>query len=311
MESAPVPFTQNGLDRAAEKRGDAAWLADQRFGDDARFCVFWRGRPLVTPEGETILWLSRQDAEALTGVEAPWVLLGLDEQNKACIAMEAAPDREDPADGASGARFRDLRAIGARVSAEEAGIMAQAKSLLGWHGRHGFCANCGAKTRMMEGGYKRHCTACGADHFPRVDPVALVLVIHDGKCLLARGPEWPEGLYSALAGFVEPGETVEQAAIREVYEETGVSIADVRIVVNQPWPWASSLMIGCSAKATTQAISVDGVEIGAARWFTVEDCEAMLVGQAVDGAWAPPNVALAHHLIRMWLEEEGMAHARA
>ena len=196
-------------------------------------------------------------------------------------------------------RIRDLRAIAteALVPAGEVGLLAAAKSLLAWHARHGFCAQCGSATVPRAGGFRRDCPACGATHFPRTDPVAIMLVRRGDTCLLGRAPHFPEAMYSCLAGFVEPGETIEAAVRRETFEETGVQVGAVRYRASQPWPFPSSLMIGCAAQATSEAITIDAAELADARWFGRDEVRAMVEGRHSAGLTLPPPMAIAHGLV--------------
>ncbi|MCK9543408.1 MAG: NAD(+) diphosphatase, partial [Novosphingobium sp.] len=198
----------------------------------------------------------------------------------------------------------------AALSAEDLATYGGARSLVDWHARHRFCARCGGGTVLAKGGWQRNCTreGCGGEHFPRVDPVTIMLVEHDGALLLGRQPRFPPHRYSALAGFVEPGESIEEAVMREVREETAVVTRDVTYVASQPWPFPSSLMIGCHAFADARDITLDETELDDARWFSRED-----VADALDAAGhdepgrafhAPPRHAIAHHLLRWWLARD-------
>jgi NAD+ diphosphatase len=199
----------------------------------------------------------------------------------------------------------DLRSIAVQgtVPPDELGVLAQAKALLHWHARHRFCANCGAPTATACSGFRRDCAACGAQHFPRTDPVAIMLVARGGRCLLGRQSRFVTGMYSCLAGFVEPGETVEDAVRRETFEEAGVRIGAVRYVASQPWPFPANLMIGCRAEALSNDIVVDRSELEDARWFARDEVASMLAGTHPDGLRGPVRMAIAHHLIRGWLGE--------
>ena len=194
------------------------------------------------------------------------------------------------------------------LSLDELALYGTARSLVDWHARHRFCARCGARTELAKGGWQRDCESCGAQHFPRVDPVAIMVVEHPdgGALLLGRNARFPPGSYSALAGFLEPGETVEEAVAREVREEAGVGVREVSYIASQPWPFPSQLMLGCHAIADSDAISVDHTELEDARWFArSEIAEAIEKGEASTGFRAPPSRAIAHYLLKWWLENRG------
>jgi NAD+ diphosphatase len=178
-----------------------------------------------------------------------------------------------------------------------------AKSMVSWHQRHGFCANCGTRTAMKEGGWKRECPSCKAEHFPRTDPVVIMLVTHGDRILLGRQKQFMPGMYSCLAGFVEAAETIEDAVRREIFEESGIRCTDVTYYMTQPWPYPSSLMIGCTARATTEDIVVDRVELEDARWFNRAEVALMHKREHPDGLFAAHPFAIAHHLIGLWLHK--------
>jgi NAD+ diphosphatase len=183
------------------------------------------------------------------------------------------------------------------VSAQALSIIAQARSMLHWHERHGFCANCGNKTQMADAGYRRHCAVCNFDHFPRTDPVAIMAVRHEGNILLGRQKAWASGMFSALAGFMEPGETIEQAVAREVMEETGIQVGKISYVTSQPWPFPANLMIGCVAEATSTEIIVDEKELEQARWFSHDEINLMLKREHPENLYASNPYAIAHAVI--------------
>lgn len=187
------------------------------------------------------------------------------------------------------------------LRADELSLYATARSIVDWHARHGFCSVCGGSTHPIRAGWSRRCNACGAEHFPRVDPVVIMLAEYEGQVLLGRQPRFPAGRYSALAGFVEPGETIEGAVTRELFEEAGIRVADVRYVQSQPWPFPSSLMIACTATALSGELRLDEQELEDAFWASASDVRAALDHD--DGARfiAPPPMAVAHHLLRHWL----------
>ena len=214
-------------------------------------------------------------------------------------AAEALKDRND-------LLVTDLRSIatGALVAPEHLPPLAEAKALLAWHGRHRFCANCGAATRPVNAGWRRDCPACGTGHFPRTDPVVIMLAIHGENCLLGRQSRFARGMWSCLAGFVEPGETIEDAVRRETLEETGIVCGRVAYFASQPWPFPMSLMIGCHAQALTTELKVDRSELEDARWFTRDEVAAMMLRRHPDCLTATHPFAIAHHIIRAWLEAD-------
>jgi NAD+ diphosphatase len=188
------------------------------------------------------------------------------------------------------------------VPPNQLSAIAMAKSMVTWHQRHGYCANCGTRTAMREGGWKRDCPSCKAEHFPRTDPVVIMLVTSGDKCLLGRQKQFPAGMWSCLAGFVEAAETIEDAVRREILEESGIHCTDVNYYMTQPWPYPSSLMIGCTARATNEDIVVDRTELEDARWFDRAEATLMLKRQHPDGLAGPHPFAIAHHLVGRWLQ---------
>jgi NAD+ diphosphatase len=225
-------------------------------------------------------------------------------EDRPVVATLAAPEaaelfQDDPAFTAV-----DLRSIAVRglVPAEELGMLAMAKSLLDWHRRHRFCANCGAPTQPAQAGFRRDCASCGTQHFPRTDPVVIMLIVHGDKCLMGRQPRFAERMYSCLAGFLEPGETIEDAVRRETFEEAGIRVGAVRYMTSQPWPFPSNIMIGCIGEALTDEIHFDGEELEDARWFTKDDIRQMLAGTHAHFN-APVPIAIANRLIREWVKD--------
>lgn len=219
------------------------------------------------------------------------------------VARLAAPIPADAGEQAA-LTLIDLRTIAVEglVTADHLGPLAQAKSLLDWHARHGFCARCGAPTMMACGGYRRDCPACETQHFPRTDPVAIMLAIDGERALLARQARFLPGMFSALAGFIEPGETIEDAVRREVKEEAGISVGRVRYFSSQPWPFPSSLMIGCHVEALDRALALDLNELEDGRWFAREEVTLMLERRHPGGLITPPPMAIAHQLIRAFID---------
>jgi NAD+ diphosphatase len=200
----------------------------------------------------------------------------------------------------------DLRSIAVQglVAADDLPPIAEAKAILHWHARHRFCPNCGAATRLVCGGWRRDCPQCKAEHFPRTDPVVIMLATDGDRCLLGRSPRFLPTMWSCLAGFVEPGESIEDAVHRETREEAGITCGRVVYFASQPWPFPASLMIGCHAEALTHEIVVDREELEDARWFSKDEIGSMLTRKHPQGLTTPPPVAIAHHIIRAWVEDE-------
>jgi NAD+ diphosphatase len=296
----PLAFAGNPLDRASAERPGEAWLAAQR--QAGRFLPFWQMKPLIlgapAPAG-----LSRRRAGFLPWAAA-WegcatVFLGLD-AGRPLFAVDLGRSETPPA--FDGGEFLDMRAAAFVLPGRDCAIAGQAKALLDWHARHGFCPNCGHATDARDGGYRRLCPNCGAEHFPRTDPVVIMLPIFGESCLVGRNARFVNGLWSAFAGFVEPGETMEEAVRRELMEETALKVGDVRYRRSQPWPFPSSLMLGCYAQALSQEFTIDGSEIAEARWITKDEARARLAEELVDEMKLPAVIAIAHHLIRDWVD---------
>jgi NAD+ diphosphatase len=306
-------FAGNPLDRAGERRGDEAWLAERADDPQSLAVAIWNGKPLVEDApapsdaedgkpGVQIAYLRADMAKDLAGTPERLLFLGLWKD----IAVFAV-DLEGGADPAEGplqglGRFEELRGVAPALPAPDAGILATAKSMFEWRRKHKWCSNCGQETHVTDGGWKRLCASCQTEHFPRTDPVAIMLALHDGKCLLGRQALWPPGMYSALAGFVEPGETIEEACARELMEEAGLTATAVRYHSSQPWPWPSSLMMGLMADVDSDVAAPDQTELEAVKWFTKDEAKALIKGE-LEGFFAPPPLAIAHQLIKAWAEE--------
>ncbi len=304
--SQSLVFSGRPLDRVSRQRRDPAWLKERLEREDSRFLPFWRLSVLVkTGASRELGWARKEMCESKArGSEV--VLLGL-RDDIAHFAVDVS-GLDKPAEAALGlvgvARFEEVRGAAAQLSAEECAIAAHGRALIDWHARHRFCAVCGESTTAGQGGLVRECDECDVEHFPRTDPVVIMLVSNGDACLLGRQPRWPAGMYSALAGFVDQGETIEEAVRREVAEETGIRAGRVRYYASQPWPFPSSLMIGCLAKAETREISVDPGELEEARWFTRGEIEKALSEPGAGDLTVPPPMAIAHHLIRAWADGE-------
>ncbi|HEY2177336.1 MAG TPA: NAD(+) diphosphatase, partial [Caulobacteraceae bacterium] len=274
LDSFTNVFAGNPLDRSSYRRGDEPWLAARLADPETLAVAMWNGKPLVedakgAKDGGSaqIAYLAAGMAKAHAGGGERLLFLGLWKET-AIFAVDIESDT-DPADGplAGLGRFEDLRAIATLLPASEAAIAATAKSMFEWRRRHRYCASCGEPSEPAEGGWKRLCRACGAQHFPRTDPVVIMLPVQGERCLLARQGAWPKGMYSALAGFLEPGESIEEACARELFEEAAVRATSVRYHSTQPWPYPSSLMIGLIAEIEPGEPVADNIEIDEVRWF--------------------------------------------
>jgi NAD+ diphosphatase len=301
-----IPFAGSPLDRASEKRVDSNWVESRRRDPSSLILPMWRLEPFLLgseksePPVELGL-IQPRIADSLAADDAVCIFLGLDGE-RAVFALDVSnagdPANVGPLVGLG--YFRDARVAGSMVSIEHSAIIAQAKAMIDWHRRHGFCPVCGAQTQIMDAGYRRLCGKCNAEHFPRVDPVVIMLATHGDACLVGRGKQFPPRMFSALAGFVEPGETIEEAVRRELMEEASVKVGEVSYCATQPWPFPSSLMIGCFAKAESRDVKVDENELAEVRWLERSVARELIDGKQVDGLRVPPPIAIAHHLIRTW-----------
>ena len=302
-------FAGNPLDRIGEKRSNDAQMRQLLADPMTRIAVFAGDRPLITIDEDArrmdVLWLPANEALAHINPEQPVILLGLTADRQPRFACQLTGDADGMASEAFAQRgkFIDLRSLGIQgmLDPAELGMLAQARALTAWHDRHLFCAVCGAPTKSADAGYKRVCPSCQAEHFPRTDPVAIMVVHHGTDILLGRQRHFPQGTYSALAGFVEPGESIEEAARREIFEESGVRVGKVTYHSSQPWPFTSNLMIGLIGEALGRDLDVDLEELEDARWFSRHDVSAMQNRTHPDGLATPPEISIAHQLIRGFL----------
>lgn len=310
-QAEDVTFGGSGLDRAAALRGDADRIASLLAAGSV--LALWRGKPLLAVGA--LVWLPPDHPVLAEG--APPVFLGLDEGQPRFARDVSHWTPETPVTDApvfldpnlqthpalpDSHAFQDLRNVMAALSPREAELAATAKAVLHWHQSHGFCAACGQKSVMVQAGWQRSCPSCNTQHFPRTDPVVIMLVTRGNKLLIGRNAVWPEGMYSLLAGFVEPGETLEAAVRREVVEESGIKIGAVRYLASQPWAFPASLMFGCIAEATSDEITLDPAELQDALWINREDMVSVLAGQHPT-IKAGRKGAIAHFLISNWLAD--------
>lgn len=304
-ELGELALARGDMDRATERRDDPEWVAASWADPRARALVLRAGQaPLVFHEAGTAELALVPAAEAPAGLR---FLLGVDADGVAHFGV-VAPGEPGPGLDASppapaGARLAGLREAAPLLGDREAGLLTHAVALANWHASHTHCPRCGAATTVTAAGHARHCPADGSEHFPRIDPAVIVLVTDaEDRCLLARNARWPQRRVSILAGFVEPGESAEQAVVREVGEEAGVAVGQVRYLGSQPWPMPRSLMLGFRARAAAgQQIRVDDEEIAEARWFSRDELRA---GAAAGEVRLPGPASIAHRIIESWYGEE-------
>jgi NAD+ diphosphatase len=297
-------FAGNPLNRASERRVDASWLAEKLAAPDSLGVAIWNGKPFVekAKDGKTqIAYLSADMARELAGGDERLLFMGL--WNDIAVFAVDIEGAADPADGSLEGlgRFDDLRAIALDLPPADAAILATARQMFEWRRRHRHCSACGEPSEARDGGWKRVCPSCKAEHFPRTDPVVIMLATKGEKCLLGRQAAWPKGMFSALAGFLEPGESIEEACARELMEEAALRAVRVTYHSTQPWPYPSSLMIGLIAEVENEDAAPDQTELDEVRWFTREEAQTLIKG-ALPGVRAPGAMAIAHQLIRAWAE---------
>ncbi|WP_299773340.1 NAD(+) diphosphatase [uncultured Tateyamaria sp.] len=314
-----VTFGGSHLDRAAEMRGDAEAIAGALADPTARAVLIWRGKPLIqrtrpasvvrlamdhpaceVADMKTAVFLGSEDGAPRFALDVSrWAP---DDLDLSTLGGFLDPTEQHHPACAEDEVFAELRRTMTWLSPRDAELAATAKAVFGWHETHGFCAKCGAASEMTQAGWQRTCPSCGAHHFPRTDPVVIMLITHGNSVLMGRSPGWPEGMYSLLAGFVEPGETLEAAVRREVFEEAGIRVGPVEYLSSQPWPFPASLMFGCQGEALTRDITIDPNEIEDAIWVTREEMLAIFAGEHKTVLPARKG-AIAHFLLENWLAD--------
>ncbi|MBN9510336.1 MAG: NAD(+) diphosphatase [Alphaproteobacteria bacterium] len=299
------PYAGSPLDRASQRRDDEVWIGAALAASDALWAPVWRSRNLMQGVADgrpEAVFLTAEAASALRMAGGPWVFLGLHfEKPLFAVDASAADDPLPLLPPALGA-FTDLRAVAGLLPPSDAAILAHARGMMHWRSRHRFCGVCGAPCEPVSAGNVLRCTACETSHFPRTDPAVIMLVVAGDRALLGHAQRFPiRDMYSTLAGFVEPGESLEEAVAREVFEETGVRVAQVHYHSSQPWPFPASMMLGFYAEALTETIALDPNELEDARWFTraeIRDC-------ARHGFSIPRSDSIARRLIEDWLDADG------
>jgi len=304
-----IQYANARLDRAADRRDDAIWLKDAWQAGEAGIVAVWEEQHLLTITGSGPVEAVRLSLSTSLQVSLDQaIFLGLEADSRPLFAVELAAHEAQRLAQTEGAEFADLRRYGPLLSPPDAGILAYARAMLNWHRNHQYCGRCGSPTASEQAGHRRRCqnTACGQVTFPRTDPAIIVLVEHPGndgkppRCLLGRSPRWPAGTYSTLAGFVEPGESLENAVRREVREEAGIRVGEVRYLASQPWPFPGSLMLGFQAQALDEDIQRLDDELEDARWFGLD--ELAQAGEWDDGSplCLPRRDSIARFLIEQW-----------
>ena len=289
-----MPFAGGLLDHVETQRSPTelqAFVAQP----NARCICFHNGSPALRREGG----LKRIHPSELIGrnlIDPGPIFLGLEGD-----APIFAASVQNPTDVTVADLFQDLRSATRMLNPEEMAVAGRAKSLLDWHINHRFCSKCGQVSQPEDGGLKRKCPSCETEHFPRVNPVVIMLILSGDKVLLGRGAGWPEGAMSALAGFISPGESMEEAVARETFEEVGLKIRNPRYIFSQPWPWPSQLMMGVICDAESEVIKINEAELEDAKWFTKDDVQAVY-DKTGDAFLRLPRFTIAHHLLRHWLE---------
>jgi NAD+ diphosphatase len=303
----PKLAAQTSLNRRGGKRGDAAYIASRLKAPDAKVLALIDLRIPIIPSADRaaarLRWLSVAEAEALAG-PVEFVFLGDEETGAAVFACNIQPFQIAPDAVEALKPLVDLRSLALQGALPEAELLiaSQARAILGWHALNRCCVRCGSRLQLDEGGWRRTCWACGLHAFPRTDPAVIMVITHGGRCLLGREHRFPDKMYSALAGFVEAGDDIENAVRREVEEEAGLSVGAVRYVASQPWPFPHSLMIGCWGEALGDALTLDATEIADARWFSREEAAAMLAFAHPNGLFVPPGISMAHTLVRGFVD---------
>ncbi len=296
----PIAFAGNPLDRASNHRADPTWVERNLTAETNLLIPFYKGDPLIIDNEAGFLAIA---AKSEFPADALIVFLGIDEEQRALFALDASGSnaRAEHAPFGDIGAYTNLRNISGKIDNASLAILGQARWLLDWHQRHQFCSMCGAASFPSDGGTKRTCTSCKADHFPRTDPVAIVLVQHEDHCLLGRGPHFPPGFLSCLAGFAEPGETIEECAAREIYEEAGLIVNNICYKFSQPWPFPSSMMMGMFADAEKRDLTLDTKEIEEAQWLSRDTISSILNGDKTSEIFLPPRFTIARQLLDAWI----------
>ena len=305
LQAMEMSFIDNTLDRQSERRGESSYLKGLLERPETRSELSTDKTLIFENRTEKDIGHDLNSALALGARADEMVFLGLRPQNGQALFATTLPVSDDDLAAHENLLVQDLRnlALQSAFSAEDLSVLAQARALIHWHRTHPHCSRCGAKTHMAEGGYRRDCPSCGAPHFPRPDPCVIMLITHEDRALLGRPARLPEGVYTTLAGFMEPGETIEAAVRREVFEESRVRVGEVCLVSNQPWPFPANLMLGCIGTATSVDIEIADDELEACKWCDRDEVRQMIDGTHPEEHRIPPSISIAYELIVGWLED--------
>ena len=294
-----MAFAGGQLDYAETKR-DITSLRGFLSDPNARAILMIDGKPAIRPDGK-LKTVHPSDVEGKTIVAPGFLFLGIDRIGPVFAYQIDGPQGLSEPDS-----FQEMRFIASRMDARSLAIAGRAKSLFDWHTSHRFCSTCGKESQSVNGGMNRTCQFCSTDHFPRVNPVAIMLILNGDDCLLGRSPGWPPGAYSALAGFVSPGETMEEACYREVQEEVGIKTHSARYIFSQPWPFPSQLMIGMICETEERDLTINKGELETAQWFSKDTVRAVFNKES-DAFLRPPSFTIANQLLKFWLAEKAFA----
>lgn len=304
LPAMEMSFLGNTLDRQSTRRSNTAYLGALLDHAETRI-VLSTPRTLVLPRSSLLrIGHSLETALALGARREEMVFLGLRPQTGQALFATTVPQKDEDLVGDNTLLLQDLRALALQgaLAPQDLAALAQARALIHWHRTHRFCSRCGAPSHMAEGGYRRDCPSCDAHHFPRTDPCVIMLITKADKALLGRPSRLPEGIFTTLAGFMEPGETIEQAVRRETLEESGVEVGDVRLISNQPWPFPANLMLGCIGEALSEKIVIEDDELEACKWCDRDEIRQMIAGLHPKDHKIPPSISIAHELITGWLD---------
>ena len=320
MKVYPNIFSNNPLDRVSDLRSDPQWVSDTMLKDHAIVTPFWRGKPFVSKirnltsgnndtNQPSPAWFPFDFFKKRVLEQCEIIFLGLLNEPKDMaffsIDISEISNPEEELGLKDLGSFEDLMLLAPQaIDAGELAMLGQAKGIFEWNNSHKFCSKCGEKSEMHEAGYKRICNNCSTEHFPRTDPVVIMLAKYKNTAFLGRQKRFPPGMYSALAGFIEHGESIEEAVARELKEEAGIKILDVKYHSSQPWPFPNSLMIGCIADAESNQFKLDEVELDEGRWFNREELKDALNGGSKTDFFVPPPMAIAYHLVKAFVERD-------